>query len=157
MHSIKLKPVPARESEPAFDDLELSTDPLPLVPPGDDYYVIVLSCRKTQKFQRNVLAFIFKIVSPGPGFGLVLPTFVNLPAGRGRNLPARSKLASWLRVINAYDPSLNLKRLSLKIFSLYQFQATIDTVLTDRNQRQLRTHEQFSKIADLTAVLGRLT
>jgi len=158
-HSSKLHPVPASEPPPAFDNLELSFAPeqLPLIEPGV-HDVVVLGCKKAVKFDREILAFTFKVVSQGPWFECLIPTYINLPpAGRGRTVLPRSKLATWLRVIHAFDPSLNLTRLNVRLFSLFQFRAEISTVVVDRNQQPLPANAQYSKIDRLIEVVGKVT
>jgi hypothetical protein len=138
-----------------FEDFELVCDnTLPLIAPGL-YDVVCLSARRTQKFRREVMAFIFEIASQGAHLGVQVPTYINFPRSKGRQVPPRSKLASWLRVIGAYDPTLNLKRVSLRIFGEYWFSARIVTVTHDYDGRALPAHDQYSKIDDLIAVIGK--
>ena len=87
---------------------------VPLIAEGD-YDAIVLSCRKERRFTRDLLAFQFRIVSQGSAFGTVLPGYCNLDfgRGRGRQLPARCKLAVWLRKINAFAPEVSYKRVHI--------------------------------------------
>jgi hypothetical protein len=149
----KLKRVPTVNSstdfEPGFDPIELSTERLPLISEGTDYEVIVIGCRRTHSFGRWVLTFTFRIVSQCEFFDWIIPTTVNCPT-QGRHVPKRSKLASWLRLIQSFDQA------NIGVFAKYQFKATVTTVTMDYDRRPLPKQELYSKIADLTEVIGRL-
>lgn len=163
-HVTKLHPVPATTDVlPAqnFDDLSFSIDGLPLVPAGV-YDVVCLGCRKCEKFNRTVLLFTFQIASQGQWLGTVLPTYINYPVGKGhkgRCLPPKSKLAQWLRIIQAYDlAEMNPARINLSVFSKYQFEAMVETVTTSHDKiRVLREHEFSSKIAEIRSIVGRVS
>jgi|CXWL01.1.fsa_nt_gi hypothetical protein len=147
------------EHEPRFDDLVLSCqDKTPLIAEGD-YDAIVLSCRKQQRFTRDLLAFQFRIVTQGAAFGVLLPGYCNLDfgRGRGRQLPARSKLAVWLRRINAFAPEVSHKRIRLKIFGTFQFLVHVATSRGIDEQHPLPTDEQYSQVTDILEVIGRIT
>jgi hypothetical protein len=154
-----LKSVPEIAASPdlkhAFDRIELSAQPLPLIPAGPGYEVVVIGCRRTERFGRPLLDFSFRIVSQGEHFDWVIPTMVNFP-GRQRRVPPRSKIAAWLRIIQKFDPAININKVSISIFGKYQFLATVETVIKDYNNRPLPEHEQYSKIGDLTEVIGRI-
>jgi hypothetical protein len=80
---------------------------------------------------------------------------VNCPT-QGRHVPKRSKLASWLRLIQSFDPAVNIGKANVGVFAKYQFKATVTTVTKDYERRPLRKQELYSKVADLTEVIGRL-
>lgn len=154
----KLKPVPAVNSstdfQDGFDPIELSTDRLPLIQEGTEYEVIAVGCRRTLSFGRSVLAFSFRIVSQCEFFDWIIPSIVNCPS-QGR-VPKRSKLASWLRLIQSFDPTINIHKANISLFGKYQFKATVTTVTKDYDRRPLPKQELYSKVADLTEVIGRL-
>jgi hypothetical protein len=83
-----------------------------------------------------------------------VPTFINLPSGKGRMVPHRSKLGHWYRVIQAFDPTIN--RLTLRLFSQFQFIADISTVEIDRFQRPVAPQDRYSKVSQIKSVVGRL-
>ena len=146
------------ELEAQFDDLVLSCPgKTPLLDEGN-YDAIVLACRKERRFRRELLAFKFRIVSQGGAFGVVLPGYCNLhfERGRGRQLPVRSKLAVWLRRINAFAPEVSCKRVHLTTFGKFQF---IVRMATSRGtvDHPLPTNEHYSKVIELLEVVGRIT
>ena len=146
------------ELEERFDDLVLTCpDKLPLIEEGN-YDALVLTCRREQRFRRDLLAFKFRIVSQGAAFGVVLPGYCNLDfkRGRDRHLPERSKLAVWLRLINAFAPEVSCKRVHLKTFGKFQF---IVRVATSRGtlEHPLPTNEHYSQVTELLEVVGRIT
>jgi hypothetical protein len=146
------------ELEEQFDDLVLACpDKLPLIDEGN-YDAIVLTGRRERRFRRELLAFKFRIVSQGTAFGVVVPGYCNLDFGRspGRKLPERSKLAVWLRLINAFDPEVSYKRVHLTTFGKFQF---IVRVATSRGtaEHPLPTNEHYSQVTELLEVVGRIT
>jgi hypothetical protein len=146
------------ELEERFDDLVLACpDKIPLIDEGN-YDAIALACRRERRFRRDLLAFKFHIVSQGAAFGVVLPGYCNLDfgRGRGRQLPARSKLAVWLRRINAFAPEVSCKRVHLTTFGKFQF---IVRVATSRGtvDHPLPTNEHYSQVTELLEVIGRIT
>lgn len=141
-----------------FDDLTLScAAKTPLIAEGD-YEAIVLSCRRGRRFRRDLLDFQFRIVSPGAAFGVVLPSYCNLDfvRGRTRQLPAQSKLASWLRRINAFAPEVSCKRVRLTIFGKFQFKVRVATS-RGHLEHPLPADEHYSQVVDLIEVVGRIT
>lgn len=140
------------------DDLVLSCpDKTPLIDEGS-YDAIVLTCRKERRYRRELLAFKFRIVSQGAAFGVILPGYCNLEfeRGRGRQLPVRSKLAVWLRMINAYAPEVSYKRFHLTTFEKFQFTVR---VATSRGtvKAPLPTNEHYSQVTEILEVVGRIT
>lgn len=147
------------ESDSRFDDLVLSCqDKTPLITEGD-YDAIVLSCRKQRRFKRDLLTFQFRIVTQGAAFGVVLQGYCNLDfgLGRGRKLPARSKLAVWLRRINAFAPEVSHKRIHLRIFGTFQFLVHVGTSRGIDEQHPLPNDESYSQVTDIVEVIGRIT
>lgn len=141
-----------------FDDLVLSCpDKIPLIDEAD-YDAIVLSCRKERRFGRDLLAFKFRIVSQGAAFGVVLPGYCNLDfkRGRGQQLPARSKLAVWLRKIHAFAPEVSCKRVHLTTFGKFQFVVRVATS-TGTAEYPVPIEEQYSQVIDLLGVVGRIS
>ena len=144
------------ESDQRFDNLVLScADQSPLIDEGD-YDAIALRCRKEQRFGRDLLAFKFRIVTQGSAFGLVLPGYCNLGVSRGRQLPERSKLASWLRRIQAFAPEISSKKVHLAIFGRFQFVVHVATSRGTGDQL-LPTDEHYSQITEILGVTGRIT
>lgn len=146
------------EIEEQFDDLVLSCpDKIPLIDEGN-YDAIALACRRERRFRRDLLAFKFRIVSQGAAFGVVLPGYCNLDfgRGRGRKLPERSKLATWLRRIQAFDKQSSPKKLHLRIFGTYQF---VVRVTTSRGtpETPLPIEEHYSTVTDILGITGRIT
>jgi len=145
------------QDEP-FDDLMLSCpDKIPLVADGE-YDAIVLSCRKEQRFRRDLLAFKFRIVTQGSAFGMVLPGYCNLEFGPGRSkqLPERSKLAVWLRRIHAFAPEVSHKRVQLATFGQFQFVVQVVTSLGPLDH-PLPMFEHYSTVTDIIGITGRIT
>jgi len=141
-----------------FDDLTLSCAATPPLIAEGDYEAIVLSCRRGRRFRRDLLAFQFRIVSQGPAFGVVLPGYCNLDSGRGRSrqLPARSKLTSWLRRISVFAPEVSCKRVQLTIFGKFQFKVRVATS-RGHVEHPLPVNEHYSQVVDLIEVVGRIT
>ena len=143
---------------PAFDDLIISTtDDAQLVEPGR-YDAVVISCRKECRFNRDLIAFKFRLVTQGGSFDVILPGYCNLDFGRGRNrqIPPRSKLGRWLRVINRFDPSVSTRRFHLSIFSQFQFVVEVGVTALDHLQRPLSEQDRYSKVQEILDVVGRL-
>lgn len=143
---------------PAFDDLVISTtDEAPLVEPGC-YDAVVISCRKECRFNRDLIAFKFRLVTQGQFFDAVLPGYCNLDFGRGRNrqIPTRSKLGRWLRVINRFDPSVATRRAPLSIFSQFQFVVEVGVTVQNYLQRPLTEPDCYAKVQEILDVVGRI-
>jgi hypothetical protein len=142
-----------------FDDLMLSCpDKISLIAEGE-YDAIVLSSRKQRRFRRDLLAFTFRIVTQCAAFGVVLPGYCNLDfgPGRGRQLPARSKLVIWLRRIQAFAPEISPKKVHLAIFGQFQFVVRVATSRGLDEQHPLPTDEHYSQITEILGVTGRIT
>lgn len=142
-----------------FDDLMLSCpEKIPLIAEGE-HDAIVLSCRKQRRFRRDLLEFKLRIVSQGAAFGVVLPGYANLDfgPGRGKQIPARSKLAIWLGRIQAFAPEMSCKRVHLKIFAAFQFVVCVATSRGIDEKNPLPTDEQYSQITEILGVTGRIT
>lgn len=140
---------------PAFDDLVISTpEALPLVEPGE-YEAHCVSCRKERRFRREVLLLKFKITNQCPHFGTILDAYINLDFGRGnsRKAPTRSKLASWLRVIARFDPSVDTAKFRLSTFGNYLFVVKVETSEEDSTQSAC---EPCSRVTQILDVVGRL-
>lgn len=139
---------------PAFDDLVISMPDILQIPSGE-YEATCYSCRKERRFNRDLLAFKFKIASQGAFFGQVLDGYVNLDFGRGKSraVPLRSKLAKWLRVIAQFDATVSTKQFRLSTFSEFLFVVQVETCNTDHDQEQC---ESLSRVTDLIGVVGRL-
>jgi hypothetical protein len=146
------------EQDERFDDLMLSCpEKIPLIADGE-YDAIVLSCKKQRRFRRDLLAFKFRLVTQGVAFGVVLPGYANLEwrAGRSKQLPERSKLATWLRRIHDFAPEVSPKRVHLATFGQFQF---VVRVATSRGtvEHPLPTDEHYSQITEILGVTGRIT
>ncbi len=139
---------------PAFDDLVISTPALANVPSGE-YDAACISCRKERRFNRDLLAFKFKIASQGAYFGHVLDGYVNLDFGRGKSraIPLRSKLSKWLRVIALFDSAVSTKQFRISTFGDYLYVVHVDTCNTDQDQEQC---ESLSRVTDIVGIVGRL-
>jgi hypothetical protein len=138
----------------AFDELVVSTTDLVIIPPGD-YEATCICCRKERRFNRDLLAFKFKIASQGEYFGAVLDAYVNLNFGRGKSraVPTRSKLAKWLRVIAHFDQTVSTKRFRLSTFANYFFVVRVEPSNTDHVQESC---DSLSRVTDIVGVVGRL-
>lgn len=147
------------ERDAQFDDLVLSCpDKIPLIAEGE-YDVIVLSCRRQRRFRRELLAFTFRIVTQSVAFGMVLPGYANLEFGpsRRKQLPERSKLASWLRRIQAFAPEISPKKVHLAIFGQFQFVVRVATSRGLDEQHPLPIDEHYSQVTEILGVTGRIT
>lgn len=142
-----------------FDNLLLScAEKIPLITEGE-YEAIVLSCRKEQRFRRDLLAFKFRIVSQGAAFGVVLPGYVNLDFGPGpkKQIPARSKLACWLYRIQSFAPEVSVKRIHVKIFGAFQFVVRVATSRGLDEKNPMPADEHYSQVTEILGVTGRIT
>lgn len=140
---------------PAFDDLIISTPrALPLVEPGE-YEAFCVSCRKEKRFRRELLALKFKLTSQGEYFGVTLDAYINLDFGRGkcRKAPPRSKLATWIRTISKFDPSVDVTKFKVTTFSKYLFVVKVESSAKDSDQRDC---EPCSRVTQLLGIVGRL-
>lgn len=147
------------ERREPFDNLILSAaEKTPLLAAGE-YDAIVLSCRKQRRFTRDLLFFQFRIVTQCAAFGVVLPGYANLTFGPGRSkqLPERSKLASWLRRIQAFAPEISAKKVHVAIFGQFQFVVRVATSRGLDEQHPLPTDENYSQVVEILAVTGRIT
>jgi hypothetical protein len=142
-----------------FDNLMLScAEKTPLIAEGE-YEAIVLSCRKERRFTRDLLAFKFRIVSQGSAFGVELPGYVNLEfgPGRGKQIPARSKLACWLYRIQSFAPEVSVKRIHVNIFGAFQFVVRVATSRALGEKKPLPDDEHYSQVTEILGVTGRIT
>lgn len=142
-----------------FDNLLLScAEKTPLIAEGE-YEAIVLSCRKERRFTRDLLAFKFRIVSQGAAFGVGLPGYANLKfvTGHGKQLAARSKLATWLYRIQSFAPEVSVKRFRVNIFREFQFVVRVATNRGLDEKNPLLADEHSSQVAEILGVTGRIT
>lgn len=140
-----------------FDDFAVSlSDTATLVDPGE-HLAEVIGCRRQRRFGRELLAFQFRLVSPGLGFGFVLPGYCNLDVGepRSRDIPARSKLGRWLRIMQNFDPSISSGRVPLGIFSNYTFLVVVVFPQHDYKRQPLALHHRTPIVQDILRVVGK--
>lgn len=137
-----------------LDQITISTPDLVSIPVGA-YDATCISCRKQRRFNRDLLAFKFKIATQGAYLGQVLDGYVNIDFGQGksRTVPTRSKLARWLRVIKLFDPAVSTKRFSLNTFGNYLFVVRVEPSSTDHVQGLCDT---VSRVTDIIGVVGSL-
>lgn len=137
-----------------FDDFAISLS-LPAVP--GEYCATVTGCRQQRRFGRELLFFEFRLSQEGPFFGAVLPGFCNLDVGapRSRDIPARSKLGSWLRIIQSFDPSISTGRVPLSIFSRYEFLVKVVLLQHDYRRRPVAPHNQTPIVQDILGVVAK--
>lgn len=138
-----------------FDDCAISlADDAPRVAPGE-YRARVIACRRQWRFGRELLAFQFRLVSPGPFIGAVLPGYCNIGGDGHHEIPARSKLGRWVRLIKEFDRAISSTRIPLRLFSRYQFVVSVDLTRLDCNRRLLALHLQYPTVQDIVRVAGK--
>ena len=137
-----------------FDDLAISLS-LPAVP--GEYRAEIIACRQLRRFGRELLFFEFRLSEQGPFLGAVLPAYVNFEVGTpgGPHIPARSKLRSWLRTIQSFDPSISTGRVPLSIFSRYEFEVKVVLVLHDFRRKPIAPRDQTPIVQEILRVVGK--
>lgn len=141
---------PADNDGPIF-----SIEPGVVVPPGV-YQMAFVSSRTAMMFQRAAkLALRFRIVDPGPHFGVELERWYNVqkllgPQGKGgRFKPGRN--SDFVReYLTLFPGEVNrLDRMSFKPFRSTVVRARVDTVKSNRGQKVLPDLMHYSVVREL--------
>lgn len=138
-----------------FDDFVISlADEAQRVAPGE-YHARVTACRRSKRFGRDMLIFTFQLAPQGRFSGASVPGFCNLPEVGQHEIPARSKLAKWLRVINRFDPSSSTRSIHIRVFAIYRFLVLVELTEHDWNRIPLAPNLRYPKVQDIVRVDGK--
>jgi hypothetical protein len=138
-----------------FDDLIIECEELPPVIEPGVYDAVVMSIKKIMKFGRPQAEFHFKLVTQGAAFNARLKGYCQLPDTKRGRLPAGSKLASWRRLVADFTKG-SPNKVTLRSFGGFWFKVQVETVTIDHRQKPLRRTDQYSKVANILEVVGRL-
>jgi len=135
-------------------DDDLILEDLVRIEPGT-YEAIVVSTKKVHRFGLVTIEFLFRLISPGSAFDVRLRGYCNLGPTGGPRIKQQSKLAKWMRLLAAFA-GISQSRVRLRHFRDYWLSVRVDTVTKDYRQQPLATHDQYSSVVNIVAVIGNL-
>lgn len=148
----QLKPVHTGEALRNGGDLDLGqVGHVPPLVPEADYQVGFIRAERGHFENRQRLFLWFKIITPGPSFGIELYLVCPCPANGGKVFGLGSKLVAAATVALGHRPKRR-DRLSTRMFAGKVFLARTRTVTLDYHQRPRPPTDHYSVLSELLGI-----